>query len=164
MKKFVTSLFMAFFVFSVNPTYLFANTDEAAIHKAKTEAEAKELKKQASEEIKKIKEEVKDMKKRAKEAEDIAKQSAALKRKLAAAERKTTEAEAEILEKKAKVIRNTATEKEKDELNKIDFSLKDAAEVRVEAEKQADNYEKNAMINPDSQNTRAQELLKSLKK
>jgi hypothetical protein len=38
------------------------------------------------------------------------------------------------------------------------------AKVRAGAEKQADDYQKNAMISPDTQNKRAEELLKSVKK
>jgi hypothetical protein len=94
----------------------------------------------------------------------MAKQNAKLKKKLAVAERKTTEAEAEILKKKAENIRDAAKVKEQEELNKINQTLKEAAKIRIEAEKQADVYQKNAMKNPDIQNMRAQELLKSSKK
>jgi hypothetical protein len=68
------------------------------------------------------------------------------------------------LEKKAKTIRVAAKVKEKEELNKINETLKDAAEVRAEAEKQADDYQKNAMVRPDTQNKHAEELFKSVKK
>ncbi|MDR0398418.1 MAG: hypothetical protein LBH33_01245 [Endomicrobium sp.] len=68
------------------------------------------------------------------------------------------------MEQKAKAIRAAAKAKEKEELNKINETLKDAAKVRAEAEKQADDYQKNAMISPDAQNKSADELLKSVKK
>lgn len=68
------------------------------------------------------------------------------------------------MEQKAKAIRAATKAKEKEELNKINETLKDAAKVRAEAEKQADDYQKNAMISPDAQNKRADELLKSVKK
>jgi hypothetical protein len=164
MKKFVTSLFAMFFIFTVTPVYLFAQTDHNAIEKVKTEAEAKELKRQAAEEIKKIKEDVKAMKRKAADDEDIAKENAKLKTKLAVAERKTTEIEAEVLKKKAENIRTAAKVKEKEELNKINQFLKEAARIRAKAEKQADVYQKNAMVNSDSQNKHAENLLKSIKK
>ncbi|MDR2458144.1 MAG: hypothetical protein LBD41_06670 [Clostridiales Family XIII bacterium] len=164
MKKFVTSLFVIFFIFTVTPVYLFAQIDHDAIEKVKTEAEAKELKRQASEEIKKIKENVKAMKKKAADDEDIAKKNAKLKTRLAVAERKTTEIEAEVLKKKAENIRTAAKVKEKEEFNKINQALKEAAKIRTEAEKQADVYQKNAMINPDAQNKHAENLLKNIKK
>jgi hypothetical protein len=81
MKKFVAGLFATCFIFMSTSACLFAETDQAAIEKAKTEAEAKEIKRQAFEETKKIKEEVKDMKKKALADEDIVKKSAAQKKK-----------------------------------------------------------------------------------
>jgi Skp family chaperone for outer membrane proteins len=80
MKKFAISLFTTFFIFIVAPVYLFAKTDHDAITKVKTEAEAKELKRQASEEIKKIKEDVKAMKRKAADDEDTVKKSTARKK------------------------------------------------------------------------------------
>lgn len=73
MKKFVAGLFATCFIFMSTSACLFAETDQAAIEKAKTEAEAKEIKRQTFEETKKIKEEVKDMKKKALADEDIVK-------------------------------------------------------------------------------------------
>jgi hypothetical protein len=77
MKKFVAGLFVTCFIFMSTSAWLLAETDQIAIEKAKTEAEAKKIKRQAFEEIKKIKEEVKDMKKKALVDENIVKKTAA---------------------------------------------------------------------------------------
>jgi hypothetical protein len=59
MKNFLVSLFTTLLIFTITPVYLPAQTDKVAIERVKTEAEAKELKRQAAQEINKRKEVVK---------------------------------------------------------------------------------------------------------
>jgi hypothetical protein len=129
---------------------------EAFLRDASQTRYAKEQK--AAEELERIKK----MRKEAIDDENVAKANALSRRENIIAERKAAESEANALRDKAKHMADAAKLKEKYGFEQIDIALKKAAKERYEAEKWAEVYHRNAMLNPEAKNRKAEELLRSI--